>query len=752
MHMYNSFTDEAKKILISAKEEMLDLNHPYVGSEHLILSILKDKNEVSKRLQKYQLDYKIFKEELIKIVGKGSKKSQYFLYTPLLKRIMECAILDAKEQNSKVTVENLFASILEEGEGIAIRILLGMNYDLDELYQDFAPKIENRSKKKLMIEEMGIDLNKEAILGHLDPVVSRDEEIKSALEILTRRKKNNPLLIGKAGVGKTAIVEEIARRIAIGNVPLSLKNKRIISLDMATLVAGTKYRGEFEERVHKILKEIEANDDIILFIDEVHTLVGAGGAEGAIDASNIFKPALARNKLRCIGATTTTEYKQFISNDKALERRFQTIEVEVPDEKSTYHILSNLRPSYEEYHNVIISDDNIKDIIKLSNKYIHNRYQPDKSIDILDEVCASVNLKEKKNLKIYNELSKKLNDIIQNKKQAIIDNDFKQATNLKKEENKIIEKINKLELKLCNDKTKKIIKQNDIIKIISRKTKIPIETINNKDIQKLTTKLKNKIIGQDEQIESLISCYKKYRLGLKNGCYTTLFLGPSGVGKTNLAKTFASLISNNVIKLDMSEYRESHSISKLIGSPAGYIGYNDNKNIFEIIKNNPYSVLILDEIDKANESIINLLYQIIDEGKCLDAKGEEIYFDNTIIIMTSNVGFMNYNVGFTENKLKNKISEVFPLPLINRIDKIIKFNYLDTKNLHKIITNEINDIKSKYKEKGININLNSNIINSIIADYNVEEMGAREIKRKILDQIENIILDEILSDTTKITN
>ena len=405
--MFGQFTEEARKILINAKIEMTELKHPYVGSEHFLLAVLKGKNSISKKLLQYNLDYTIFKNKLIETVGMGSKESEWFLYTPLLKRVMENAILDCKENNSDVTIESLFSNLLEEGEGVAIRILLSLNIDLDSLYNEFSYKIFKKKKsKKLLLEELGTDLTKKAL--ELDPVVGREKEIKRIIEILVRRTKNNPLLVGEAGVGKTAIVEELSKMIANNEVPNCLKNKKIISLDMATLVAGTKYRGEFEERVKKILKEVEEDDDIILFIDEIHTLVGAGGAEGAIDASNIFKPALARNKLRCIGATTISEYKQFIENDKALERRFQKVIVDIPDKETVKQILLKIKPIYEKYHHVIIEDEIIEKIIELSDTYIHDRNQPDKAIDILDEVCAKASLKESEELTLYNKLNKKL--------------------------------------------------------------------------------------------------------------------------------------------------------------------------------------------------------------------------------------------------------------------------------------------------------------------------------------------------------
>ncbi|MBE6138966.1 MAG: ATP-dependent Clp protease ATP-binding subunit [Firmicutes bacterium] len=752
--MYNSFTEEARKILIAAKEEMKKLKHPYVGSEHLLLSILKDKNEISEKLKEYNLDYKKFKDELIDIVGIGSKESECFLYTPLLKRIMENALYDSKENNNgNVTISHLFSSMLEEGEGIAIRILIGMDIDLDDLYHEFAYKlpIKKNKNKKLLIDELGVDLTKKAKEGLLDPVVGRDEEINRVIEILSRRKKNNPVLIGEAGVGKTAIVEELSRMISNNEVPNNLKNKRIISLDMATTVAGTKYRGEFEERVNKILKELEENDDIILFIDEIHTLVGAGGAEGAIDASNIFKPALARNKMRCIGATTTNEYKKFISGDKALDRRFQKVEVTIPDKKTVKEILLKLRDTYSNFHKTLISDEIIDYIIELSDKYIKNRYQPDKSIDILDEVSAHVSLKENKKLKKYNVLTKELNELIKIKKNYLIKKDYESASNYKEKENKLMTKINKLELELTKEKTN-IVTKEDVIKIVSRKSNVPIfelKDLDKNDIISFEKNLKKNIIGNDKNIDELIKIYKKLKLGFKddNMCYSMLFVGPSGVGKTQLAKIFSEKVSNSVIRIDMSEYSESHTISKLIGSPAGYVGYDDNKNILERVKDNPFSVLILDEIEKAHSNIINLFYQILDEGKLKDSKGEDIYFNNCMIIMTSNIGFNNNSIGFNnKNKVNNELKESFSIPFINRIDNILPFEYLTHDNIKDIINNKIKKLKNKYKKKGINVKINSNVIEEVIENSNYKDFGARKIDKIIKNEIEMIIINEILDN------
>lgn len=752
--MYNNFTEEARQILMSAKEEMKSLKHPYVGSEHLLLAILKNDNDISNRLKEYDLDYNKLRKEIIEIVGIGTKSSDLFLYTPLLKRVLENAVYDSKENNNgNVTISHLFSSLLEEGEGIAIRILIGMDIDLDELYNEFAYKVpvKKSKNKKLLIEELGIDLTKKAKDGSLDPVVGRDEEIIRVIEILSRRKKNNPILIGEAGVGKTAIVEELSRLISIGKVPNNLKNKRIISIDMATTVAGTKYRGEFEEKINKILKELEENDDIILFIDEIHTLVGAGGAEGAIDASNIFKPALARNKMRCIGATTTLEYKKYIAEDKALDRRFQKVDVKIPDIKTVKKILLKLRDTYSNFHKSIISDEIIDYIIELSSKYIKNRFEPDKSIDILDEVCAHASLKENKDVKKYNELVNEVNKILILKKNYLIKKDYERASLYKEKENKLTTKINKLELKLSKEKNNVVTKE-DVINVVSRRCNVPIyefKDYNLKDINNFSKELKSNIIGQDEIINNLLKIYKRIKLGFKddNMCYSMLFVGPSGVGKTNLAKSFSKRLSNNIIKLDMSEYSEAHSISKLIGSPAGYVGYNDNKHLLDKVKDNPFSIIILDEIEKAHPSIINLFYQVLDEGLLKDSKGDTIYFDNSIIIMTSNIGYNNRNIGFNNNNNKtNDLKEYFSIPFINRIDNIINFNYLNYDNIKNIIKLKLNKLRKKYSKKGINIKVCSNVIEEIITMSNYKEYGARKIDKIIKNDIESYIINEILNN------
>ena len=747
--MFGQFTEEARKILIGAKLEMTELKHPYVGSEHLLLSILKSKNNVSKKLKQYDLDYDKFKNKIIETVGVGSKESEWFLYTPLLKRVMENAMLDCKEDNSEVTIESLFSNLLEEGEGVAIRILISLNIDLDSLYNEFSYKIFKKKKnKKLLLDELGMDLTSKA--NELDPVVGRDNEIKRIIEVLSRRTKNNPLLIGEAGVGKTAIVEELSKMIANGDVPNNLKNKRIINLDMATLVAGTKYRGEFEDRVKKVLNEVEENDDIILFIDEIHTLVGAGGAEGAIDASNIFKPALARNKLRCIGATTINEYKKFIEDDKALDRRFQKINIEVPSRDVVKQILMKLKPIYENYHHVIINESIIDKIIDLSERYVRDRNQPDKSIDILDEVCAKASLKESSELTLYNKLNKDLQALIKSKNDAVSNSDFKKATSYKKSEFGLMDKINSLELSLCNKK-KNEVSLDEIAEVISSKTKIPIYEIlndNDKVITKMQEEIENKIIGQEIAVKEIINIAKKIKLGFKDDkCYSILFAGPSGVGKTELAKVFGkTLAGKNVIRLDMSEYSEAHSVSKIVGAPPGYVGYSDNKTVLEEIKNKPFSVLILDEIERANTNIINLLFQILDNGKIKDSKGVDVYFDNVVLIMTSNVGFDEINVGFNKNiNSATKLKEYFSIPFLNRIDNIISFNNLKEEDIRKLAKNKIDKLILKYSKK-IKVKIDDNILEEIIRLSNYKEFGARKIDKIIKNKLESIIVDKIIAN------
>ena len=760
--MLGNFSEEAQIVLNNAKEEMKELKHPYVGTEHLVLAILKENNAVSSKLNNAGISYESFKAEIINIIGKGSKESELFLYTPLLKKIIENAIVDSKDNGTgEVGIETLFSSLIEEGEGIAIRIFIKMNIDMDDIYEYFISKrnkkVKNKRNKKLLIEEIGVNLTDMASKNELDPVIGREEEVSRMLEILCRRTKNNPILIGEPGVGKTALVEELCNLIVSNKVPDNLKNKKVISLDMASAVAGTKYRGEFEERIKKVLKEIEEDGDIILFIDEIHTLVGAGGAEGAIDASNILKPSLARGKIKCIGATTISEYKKFIEKDGALERRFQKIIVESPRKEKTKEILMKLKPIYEKYHKVKISENIIDEILKLTEKYIYDRNEPDKSIDVLDEVCSKVSIKSNNKKSDMDVLNNKLKELNKIKNDYIIENNLEMAYEYRKEEKNILSQINKLLLNTKNKKTYTEVTVKDVANVISTKTKIPVYEIlqdNSKIIKKIERDLSENIIGQEKAINNLINITKRIKLGYKdNKVYSLMFVGPSGVGKSLLAKIYAKELVgiNNLIRLDMSEYSDSMSINKIIGSAPGYVGYDDNKNILEEIRNKPNSVILLDEIDKAHPKIINLLYQILDEGEIKDAKGNTIKFNNNLIIMTTNVGYENNSVGFNiehENQILSSLKSEFKVAFINRIDGIINFNKLTEENIKKIIKNELLKLKNKYSKYKINIS--NNVIKEVISLSNYEEFGARKINKIIVSNIENIIIDNILDNKKEI--
>ena len=719
--MFNNFSEEARKIIILAKSEMNELKHPYVSSEHLLLAILKDKNTVSERLKKYEITYTKFRSEIVKVMGVGHKKSEWTLYTPMLKNILEKAIL-LSEDNEYVLPEHLFEAILDEGEGVAIRLLMQMNVDLDVIYNDFVNHRPKKTKnKKTILDDIGHELT--SLNNHLDPVVGREKELKRIMEILTRRTKNNPLLIGEAGVGKTAIVEELSRLIKEHEVPQKLLHKRIISIDMSSLVAGTKYRGEFEEKINKIIKEVEDNDDIILFIDEIHTLVGAGGAEGAIDAANIFKPALARGRIRVIGATTLAEYKKFMESDKALDRRFQTVMVEEPNKDTIKKIIMTLKPIYEEYHKVIISDNIIDTIIDLSSKYLKTRREPDRTIDILDEVCSHTNLKDNKNLSAFNSLNKDLYNVIKAKKESLINNDYLNASLYREEEQKLMSEINNLELKLAK-KTYHEVTLKDLEEVISSKVNIPIYKLNNKfNKNKILSSLKKDIIGQDEVLNNILTTFKNH---LKNNnCYSYLFVGPSGIGKTMTALKLAEKLNYHLLKIDMSEYQEAHTISKLIGTTAGYTGYNDI-TILDSLNDYPFTILVLDEIDKCHESILNLFLTAMDNNVIKNSKGDNIYFHNTIIIMTSN-NYSNSFVGFNKNNLK-RYTDIYSQSLLNRVNTICEFKKLSSEDIMKIINNMLKKQKIKIKDK-----------EKILDKCDYQNSGARTIPYIIKDYENGVV-------------
>lgn len=688
--MYNNYNLETSRIFKDAEKIMISLNHGYVGTEHLFLSMLKNSEEIRNLLEKYQIEYDGFLEELLLVVNSETCKKVACIYTPLLKKVIKNAEMHAK--NSFITPLMLLESLLEEGEGIAIRILISMGLDIDKLYDEIKLK-DKKSNQKLEIYNIGKEMSKDLSDNF---VVGREKEIDLITETLLRKNKNNPLLIGDAGVGKSAIVEELARRIKKGDVPNALKNKKIISIEMSSLVAGTKYRGEFEEKLNKIIKEVENNPEIILFIDEIHTLSNAGGAEGAINASDILKPYLARGKIKVIGATTTNEYNKFIAKDKALSRRFDLIKINEPSIDETINILSKIKPSFEHHYNIKISEENIRQIVDLTNKYILDRFNPDKSIDLLDSVCAMKEVKSPKEKNIII-LKNKLSNIIEAKEKMVKNNNFEEALNYRKQEIELYEKIEK------EKNSSNRITNNDIKEVMLRKSNIPNMKNNWKDLKAY---LNNEIVGQEEAINEIIASLKSKESDLP---VSILLTGSTGVGKTKTVKEIATYLKMPLVRLDLSEYNEPVSINRLIGSSAGYVGYDD-ENIFDRIRMYPNSIVLLDELEKANSNVINLFLQVLDEGFITNAKGEKIDFKNTYIFMTSNAE-INNKIGFMKGKsnYQNSFSKEF----LGRITCIVNYK------------NVTEDMVKKYlSKKGIKNSL-------ILKEFDYENQGFRGLDKYI---------------------
>lgn len=735
--MFSKFTEDAQKILIMSKKEMQELKHPYVSSEHLLLSILhySNKNFLS-FLEKYNLTYASFKDKLVEVIGIGSKSTKWFLYTPLLKKIIENAILDSKDENKDVSVEQLFLSLVEEGEGVANRIMMSMDIDLDGLYEQFSNQLIREGKSsyaKLAIEEFAVDFTEEAKAGVFDPVIGRDEEICHMIEILLRRKKSNPLLIGDAGVGKTALVEELARRIALNLVPNELKNTRILSVSVSSLVAGTKYRGEFEERINKMIEEIEQVPNIILFIDEIHTIIGAGGAEGAIDASNILKPYLARGKIKVIGATTKLEYMKFLESDKAFDRRFQKIIIEEPNLENVKSILLHLKEIYENFHGIILTDDILFSIADLSERYISNGRQPDKAIDLLDEACSKLISMNTFTNKEVQKLQMELSEIVESKNKYIVERNFKEATLLREKEHFLQSKINRLLIK-SQSFLKPTLSIDVIYDVIYSKTKIPIKKILNLNSESLRRELGKVVLGQDEAI-SILSNSIFSGFWDRKVPKSFLLVGKSGLGKTLLVRKFADLLypKDAFIKLDMSEYRDLNSVSKILGSPPGYVGYQDKNTVLEKIKMHSYSVLLLDEVEKSHPSVLKLFLQVLDDGVMTTSYGDTVDFSNVVIFMTSNLGSSKESLGFLENDksfIKKDLKDFFGSELINRIDSILYFYPFSSTTIDKVI---LQKIFNKFSDLGLEHT--RSMLTEIKKNCQYQEYGARKID-KLLEQID----------------
>ena len=686
--MYNNYSLEVKRIFKDAEKIAIDLNHPYIGTEHLLLSLINNDDKIKKILLKYDLTYDEFLDELLLVVGTSENKKCTCIYTPLLKRVIKTA--DEISKNKMMEPMHLLEAILEEGEGIAIRIIISMGIDIDKLYDEIKKK-HKKGNTKLELYNIGKDMSE---INSDDILVGREKELNLIIETLLRKNKNNPLLIGPAGVGKSAIIEELARRIKSGNVPNKLKDKKIVSLEMSSLVAGTKYRGEFEEKLNKVIKEIEENPEIILFIDEIHTMANAGGAEGAINASDILKPYLAREKVKIIGATTTNEYNKFIAKDKALSRRFEIIKINEPTIKETENILSKIRPSFEKHYNIKITEENIKNIVSLTDRYVLDRFNPDKSIDLLDSVCAMKEVESTKE-KDISKLKDKLLNIVKKKENMVKKNNFDEALKYRSMEIKLQEKIDKEE-NIPNKITAK-----DIKEMLERKNNIPF--IEN-DFKDLENYLLDNIIGQNNVVREIISALKQKEEDLP---VSILLTGSTGVGKTKTVKEIAKYLDIPLIRLDLSEYNESVSITRLIGASAGYVGYDD-ENIFEKVRMNPHSIILLDELEKAHPNVINLFLQILDEGYVTNSKGEKIDFKNTYIFMTSNA-MVNQKIGFMKGK--SNYQDSFSKEFLARITAKINYNN---------ITEEM--IKEYLDKKGIEDY-------SLVKDFDYENQGFRGLDK-----------------------
>jgi len=787
---FEKFSEKAAQVFVTAQEEAKELGHSYVGTEHILLGLLKVGNSVaSEILAGMGVTYSRAKSEIISMVGMGMRG---FItspqMTPRAKRVTELAYEEAKMLGSeKILPEHLLLGIIREGEGIAIHVLSKLGIDLQILRREIIDIISgdtsverrrtHQSGAIRQLEGFGVDLTELAAKGELDPIIGREEEIDRIMQILVRRKKNNPVLIGEPGVGKTAIVEGLAQKIVTGEVPEPLRNKTIFSLDIASIVAGTKYRGEFEKRMKKLIQVVTKDRNIILFIDEIHTIVGAGSAEGAVDAANILKPALARGEIKCIGATTPDEYRKYIEKDGALERRFQKIYVKEPTEEETLEILEGLRLRYENHHRVRYTDEAIKAAVSLSKRYITDHFLPDKAIDLIDEAGARARLKvftipaELKFLKM------RLDSIRSEKELAVKNQNYEKAAALKEEEKQLEREYRKQyqEWKINVDSRIVTVTAEDIAEVVSSWTGIPLmklEETESEKLLKLEEALHQRIVGQDDAIVSVARAIRRARAGIKDpkrpiGVF--LFLGPTGVGKTELAKALAEHLFGNenaLIRFDMSEYMERFAMSRLIGAPPGYVGYDEGGSLTEKIRRRPFSVILFDEIEKAHPDIFNLLLQIMDEGRLTDSQGREVDFRNTIIIMTSNLGGEVINrskktLGFTTSTsfeeeyeeikklVMGEVKKTFRPEFLNRIDEIVVFHSLTKEHVYQIIDIILRDLKRRLTDMGIEFRLTKEAKDLLIEKGYDSLYGARPMKRAIQRYIEDPLSEEILKGKFK---
>jgi ATP-dependent Clp protease ATP-binding subunit ClpC len=801
--MMNNFTPRAQQVLALARKEADRFNHNYVGTEHLLLGLIKLGQGVAVNvLQKMGLDLETVRMEVEKQVGSGPETQMVgnIPYTPRVKKVLALAGKEAKSLNhSYVGTEHILLGLLREGEGVAARVLKNLEIDIErtrneilkELDPQYAapeqeqPDIPQESQgqgsgnkkdvKTPALKAFGRDLTELAKKGELDPVIGRRNEIERVIQVLCRRTKNNPVLLGEAGVGKTAIVEGLAQEIATGNVPELLRDKKVITLDLALMVAGTKYRGQFEERIKAVMDEIRRTKNVILFIDELHTIVGAGSAEGAMDASNIIKPALSRGELQCVGATTLNEYRKYIEKDAALERRFQTVKVEAPNIEEAVLILKGLRPKYETHHKAKITDEALDAAVKLSERYISGRFLPDKAIDVMDEAGARARIGSMTRPPDVKEIERQIEEIRTDKEAAIKAQDFEKAASLRDNEKQAKDKLEKIltEWREQREEKEVVVTEDDMMHIVSKFTGVPLQRMEQKETQKLLQmehELKGKVIGQDEAVGAISKALRRSRADLKDprrpiGSF--IFLGPTGVGKTFLARTLAEFMfgdADALIQIDMSEYMEKFTSSRLIGSPPGYVGYEEGGQLSEAVRRRPYSVVLFDEVEKAHPDVMNLMLQILEEGKITDSLGRKIDFRNTIIIMTSNVGAetikKNNVMGFgspledqdydtMRGKIMEEAKRAFKPEFMNRLDDLIVFHTLTRDNLLLIVDLEIDKVLIRIKTKDIHLTLDQSAKEFLIDKGYDPTYGARPMRRAVERYLEDPLAEEILRGTVK---
>ena len=791
--MKYKFTNSAQVALETATNLAIKLGHDYVGTEHILYGLVEEPNGVAGRLlEKQGITSESILEQIEVLVGSNPVNVlsvEDIGFTPRTKRVIENAFIEARKLNSEyIGTEHLLVGIMREGDSVAVRIMMNLNVAPQKIYSEIVKLIKegeeaNSDNNKTYgsfnstptLNQYGTDLTKKAQEGKLDPVIGRQKEIERVVQILSRRTKNNPCLIGEPGVGKTAIAEGLAQRIIQGDIPETLKNKRVVSLDISGMVAGAKYRGDFEERIKKALNEVKKAGDVILFIDEIHTIVGAGSAEGAVDAANILKPLLARGEINVVGATTTNEYRKYIEKDAALERRFSPVMVEEPNKEDAIKILEGLRDKYEAHHNVKIPDESIKAAVEYSIRYVNDRYLPDKAIDLIDEAASKVKMKTYTKPDSLKKLDDEIEKLTREKEEAIATQNFEKAANLRdKEKNKKKELEEKQEKwKNTNNKKVSIVTAEDIANVIATWTGIPVNKITeseNEKLKNLEENLHKRVIGQDEAVTAIAKAIRRGRVGLKDpnrpiGSF--LFLGPTGVGKTELSKALAENLfgnENTMIRIDMSEFMEPHSVAKLIGSPPGYVGYDEGGQLTEKVRRKPYSVILFDEVEKAHPDVMNMLLQILEDGRLTDSQGRTVNFKNTVIIMTSNVGARlitdRNKLGFTNNQNegeKNKkdyeetkkevmaeLKKQFRPELLNRIDDIIVFHKLENKDIEKIIDLMLNQVIKRMKAQDIEIEI-SDDVKKLIAEKGVDNnYGARPLRRAIQSMLEDKIAEAIL--------